>query len=137
MRGWRWVRWAVNMPTDSERLCAWLTRRYRLTGSQTVTTCEALRSSPMRRVSHLDKVLRELAAEGVLVVLRCGRARWIEFDPVAVASGAAAAKELFPDLYREGARGGDPWAVYARALDAAQRTISAPPSQPTSLHGNP
>lgn len=116
MRGWRWVRWAVNMPNDSERLCAWLTRRYRLTGVTNVSTSDALRMGPIRRVRLLDPVLRELTDAGALRVWRRGRGRWIMFEPAAIREVAAEAKALFPDLYCAPICDSDPAAAYMLAV---------------------
>jgi hypothetical protein len=100
MRGDRWLLWAINRPTDAERLCAWLVRRHRLTSTTIVTTRDALRASPIKQVRRLDSVLRELAGVGALQVWRRGRERTIDFDPSEVGRIAATAMELFPDVYR-------------------------------------
>jgi hypothetical protein len=120
MRRWRWVFWVLHRPSDAERLAAWLARRYRLTGATTVSTCDALRLSPIRRVQRLDAVLRELAAVGALRVSRRGRERLIEFGPSQVTQLAAVANTRFPDLYRFAVPEPDPAARYMSAIAGAR-----------------
>ena len=48
----------------------------------------------------LDDVLRVLAGTGAVKVFRQRQARWIEFDPGAIAELSAEVRSDWPDLYR-------------------------------------
>jgi len=48
----------------------------------------------------LDDALRVLAGTGAVKVFRQRQARWIEFDPRAIAELSAEVRSDWPDLYR-------------------------------------
>ena len=96
----RWIGWALRRPPDEVRLAAWLWRQYQLSGKTAVSTKSALRRSPLRRAWMLDDALRVLAGTGAVKVFRQRQARWIEFDPRAIAKLSAEVRSDWPDLYK-------------------------------------
>jgi hypothetical protein len=82
--------WFVDRTPEARarRLAGWLLARYRADGATSLPTRELLRDGPLRRVDRLDEALRLLAAEGVLQVLRLGRRRWVQVDPIVLSRSA-------------------------------------------------
>ncbi len=104
------------------RLARWLLARYRADGSTSLTTKDMLRDGPvhLRRVDRLDEALRLLATEGVLKVLRLGRRRWVQVDPIALSRGVP----HDPRVSSAVAQSGDPAVRYFAMLGPACRKRS-------------
>ena len=111
--------WSVRLPTRkqlypptvAEQLRAWLAGRAAATGCTRVPIRTAMQNGPhgARRVERLDAALRELSANGEVVVFRLGQRRWIDVRlPV---QRRVAARQTTPEQMRR-----SPAATYLESL---------------------